>query len=257
MVFASSYGKSGTFIARSAAMRRLLAGLAQVAPDPQTVWVRGETGTGKASLAKLIHEQSGRAGPFVHVFCGTYSSEQLKQLLFGAWRDSDSPSARPRRSLVEQAEGGTLLLDDINELPLELRSELMDTLSPSCRNGLAATCTPRVIATTSTTWHETSEEHGLTASWLDCGDICRVRIPPLRKRLDDLRPLTEHFLAQFRHLSNLPLDSPNRLTQEFWRRLFNHSWPGNVQELSNVAKQIMLFSPATAEMSPWSNASQK
>lgn len=242
----------GRVIAASAAMRAVLDRAARLAATDAPVLIQGETGVGKELLARTIHRQSHRAdGPLVHVFCGAVGPGHLETVLFGRDGPRRPGAERPRRGLLEKANGGTLLLDDIDELPRRIQSRVLQALRARSyeRPGtgepvgidlraIAATSADLAAAVAGGTFHGPLLDYFYFRA-------APIRIPPLRERRQDIRALAEHFLHEFRHLGRSPACGvPLWFSEEAWDCLLCYPWPGNVLELANVIQRSVLFARA-------------
>jgi DNA-binding NtrC family response regulator len=229
----SSPGQFGALVARSIKMRAVVAMLQKVAAQDTTVLFEGETGTGKEVAAEALHAASPRAaGPFVVLDCGGVPPSVLTTELFG------HEHARP--GLFEQADGGTLLLNEVSEIPLDLQPALLRTLErKTYRRGGAIReepCDVRIIAATNRNLAEEVRCRRFREDFYSRLAIARVRIPPLRERQEDLLVLLDGFAAQL----------GVTLTLEAKVLFAAHSWPGNVRELRNTVERFAVVRDAPA-----------
>jgi len=223
----------------SPAMQRLRHRVEHVASTPLPVLVTGETGTGKEVVARLLHEASGRSGPFVPVDCAALSHTLIESELFGHERGAFTGASHRREGLVRTAEGGTFFLDEIGELPLEMQTRLLRLLEQGTYRPVGAPeerqADIRVIAAT---WRDLRERVGEGAFRQDLFHrltIIELEIPPLRERTEDVGVLLQHFMD--RAAVDNDREAPE-LTASARRTLLDWPWPGNVRELRNVANYV-------------------
>jgi transcriptional regulator with PAS, ATPase and Fis domain len=232
----------GLLVGRSVAMRRVFAMLEDAAKSDATVLVEGETGTGKELVAESIHKESERReGPFVIVDCGAVPAELLESELFGHERGSFTGASAARKGAFEAASGGSIFLDEIGELPLELQPKLLRALERrEVKRVGADTYQPvdvRVIAATNRSLRQEVNERRFRADLYYRVAVLEVQLPPLRDRLDDL-PLLVGVLGQ--HLrSGAGGDGFDLAAPSFVAELGRHAWPGNVRELRNYLERCV------------------
>ncbi|MEZ4301964.1 MAG: sigma 54-interacting transcriptional regulator [Polyangiaceae bacterium] len=235
----------------SSVMTRLGALVARVAPARINILIHGETGVGKEVLAETIHKRSPRADkPFLRLNCGGFSETLLESELFGHEKGAFTGAAQTKPGLLESAEGGTVLLDEIGELPMLLQVKLLRVLEerrvrrvggldarPIDVRFLAATHRDLEGAVAKGTFREDLlfRLNGMT-----------LTIPPLRERTDEIEPLAELFLARVCEQEG----NPQKLTlsPEARRLLLRYRWPGNVRELKNVMERAALLVQGTVIM---------
>jgi DNA-binding NtrC family response regulator len=235
------YGLPG-LIAHSPAMHAVLDLVERVAPTDATVLIQGESGTGKEVIAKAVHHASARAAhPFVAVNCGAVPETLLESELFGYMRGAFTGAAVNKLGLFEEANGGTLLLDEIAEMPPALQVKLLRTLQSGEVRRLGATQSAtidvRVIAAT----------HGDLAAMIAQGtfredlfyrlNVIQIVLPPLRDRREDIPALAEHFLTR----CAAKLGRELRLSPDALERLLRYPWPGNVRELENAIQRACIL----------------
>ncbi len=220
--------------------RRALAAAAKAALTDCSVLVIGETGTGKDLLARGIHERSRRAsGPFVAVNCGAMPRELVASELFGHVRGAFTGAATDRDGYFVQADGGTLFLDELGELPLELQPHLLRVLETRKVRQVGGTSERpfdvRVLAATNRLDGLGTDDSPLRLDLFHRVATVVITLPPLRERMDDLRSLVRHFLAE--------TDAGRRkeVSDQAWVALSSYDWPGNARELRHaVARAITL-----------------
>ncbi|MGD0518017.1 MAG: sigma 54-interacting transcriptional regulator [Thermoguttaceae bacterium] len=241
-----SAGPPAEFVAQSPAMRKVLEMAAKIGPTDCTVLIEGEPSVGKESVARIIHRQSNRAGgPFMRVPCGGIPKSRLYEQLFGRAGNGSPKKNRTDRSFLTCAKGGTLFLDGISQLPLWAQIKLYDILQEEWRNycGDAEIPPPaiRVIASTACDLEAAAACGRFHSSLYFYLNIAKIRVPPLRYRPEDIRPLGERVLS-FANSANGPYlaAKPHRLSEEAWQCLSQYDWPGNIAELSSVIVRAIL-----------------
>jgi DNA-binding NtrC family response regulator len=227
----------GELLGRSLAMREVFAILERVAPSHATVLVEGESGTGKELVARSIHAASPRsAGPLVVFHCGAVPSELAESELFGHKKGSFSGATSDRQGAFQRAHGGTIVLDELGELPLDLQPKLLRVLESGevrpVGEDVARKVDVRVVASTNRDLHAEVQRGRFRADLYYRLEVVRVRIPPLRTRPDDVPLLVEKLLA-----GRLP--PGDRIEGENLARLVAYAWPGNVRELKNVLERAV------------------
>jgi DNA-binding NtrC family response regulator len=230
-------------IGRSPALARLLEKTRQVARTGADVLIEAESGTGKELVARLIHQESARReGPFVAVNCSAFPEHLLESELFGHVRGAFTGANAAKPGKFELAGGGTVLLDEIGELPLALQPKLLRVLQEREVDPLGSTrAVPldvRVIATTNRPLRATIAAGEFRADLYYRLNVVPLSIPPLRERREDILELAEHFLRK--HAPGL--GEAYRIAPELARGLQTHTWPGNVRELENFIRRALALS---------------
>jgi DNA-binding NtrC family response regulator len=231
----------GQLLGRDAKMRRLFALLRDIAPSDTTVLIEGETGTGKELIAEEIHRHSRRAsGPFVVFDCGAVPRELIESTLFGHVKGAFTGAIADRRGAFAEAHGGTIFLDEIGELALDLQPALLRALDKRAVRRVGANgyeqVDVRVIAATNRDLREEVARKAFREDLFYRLAVIRVHLPALRERGRDIDLLTEHFMRQFAPGRSLHLP-PGEL-----QKLRAYSWPGNVRELRNVIERACVLS---------------
>lgn len=223
-------------VGRSPAMQALYATLRKVAPLPSTVVIEGETGVGKELVARALHTLSGRTGEFVVLDCGAASSALLGDIM-GHVKGAYS-GAVGRRGLVEQADGGTLFVDEIGELPTELQPQLLRVISARQVRPIGASHPRdvdfRLVAATHRDLEKAVRERAFRSDLYHRLHVVTVQVPPLRERLSDVPLLVTHFLGQQTH-RQVPQFAPSSL-----RLMRRHAWRGNVRALRNEVERACI-----------------
>jgi DNA-binding NtrC family response regulator len=220
--------------------------IARVAPTDTTVLVTGPSGTGKELVARAIHASSARAaGPFVAVHCGALPGALLESELFGHARGAFTGADRTRPGRFEEADGGTLLLDEIGTMPPATQSRLLRVLQERevARVGedVPRRVDVRIVAATNADLEADVRAGTFREDLFHRLDVFRIRMPTLEERAADIPVLARHCLEACCQRMGRP---PVTLSQHALRRLSSHSWPGNVRELSNVLERaVILTSP--------------
>lgn len=224
----------------SSAMKHLLETADRVAASGATVLITGESGTGKELLARRVHVRSDRAqGPFVALNCAAVPKELLESELFGHTKGSFTGATKERLGRFRQANGGTMFLDEVAEIPIEMQGKLLRVLQERLVD-VVGMDTPlpidsRVIAATNKDLRKRIEDGSFREDLYFRLNVVELHIPPLRERLDDLEPLVEHFVDK--HSGSRELVIPEELFDE----LRGRSWPGNARELENVCERLAIL----------------
>ncbi len=231
-------------IARSSTMCRVLDQIDRVARTDATVLIRGETGTGKQMLARLVHDRSSRAlRPFVAVNCGAIPEGLVESELFGHASAAFPEAGERGVGKILQAQRGTIFLDEIGEVPLATQVKLLRLLQEREVTPIgAAAPVPvdvRVVAATHRDLGRMVAEGTFREDLLYRLQVVPVEVPPLRERIGDVRPLAAHFieLAAQRRARRI------ELTREALEVLDGYHWPGNVRELENLIERLAITSP--------------
>jgi DNA-binding NtrC family response regulator len=234
-----------TMVFASEAMRRLAVLVARVAPRDVTVLLTGESGTGKERVAEAIVAASRRAErPFVRFNCAALTPELAEAELFGHARGAFTGAARARPGLFGEADGGTILLDEVGELAPSAQGKLLRVLQEGevrpVGEERTRTVDVRVIAATHRDLGEEVRAGRFREDLYYRLVVVHLRIPPLRERPEDVRILARHFLERFAERFGV---SPLRVPDALFDRLAAHAWPGNVRELENAIEGLVALSP--------------
>jgi DNA-binding NtrC family response regulator len=225
------------------AMRRLMAQLERVAASEARVCIFGETGTGKELIARTIHERSPRATrPFVTLNCAAVPAELIESELFGHEKGSFTGASGRHIGKFEQADGGTILLDEIGDMPLSMQAKLLRVLEESEVERIGGDkpirVNVRVVVATHRDLEARVREEKFRQDLFHRILVFPLLLPPLRERRDDVPALVEHFAAQVCTQNGW---KPIPFTADAVQALQAHSWPGNVRELRNLVERLMLL----------------
>ncbi len=248
----SERDRFGEVIGRDRRMREIYAILEKIAPTDATVVVEGETGTGKDVVARSIHSQSRRKdGPFMVFDCGAVPENLIESELFGHEKGSFTGAQSTRQGVFELANGGTVFLDELGELQLDLQPKLLRVLEQREIKRIGGTkpikVDVRILAATNRNLEEEVAAGRFREDLFYRLTVVRVRIPALRERREDVRLLARHFLDN----GSFNKDREgNRRIQEFapgvLDRMTEYDWPGNVRELHNVIERAVSFAEGEA-----------
>jgi DNA-binding NtrC family response regulator len=229
-------------IGNSPGMQKVRELIGRVAPTDSTVLICGESGCGKELVAESVHAMSPRANkPFVAINCAAIPATLIEAELFGHERGSFTGAMRTREGVFERASGGTLLLDEITEMPLELQSRLLRVLETKRLNRVGGSSdlevNVRVLASTNRSPSQAFAEGRLREDIYYRLAVVTVQLPPLRDRGDDVLLLAEFFLSEL----NLRNGTRKRLSEDLRARFMRHRWPGNVRELRNAVERAYIL----------------
>jgi transcriptional regulator with GAF, ATPase, and Fis domain len=238
----SSEERFGSLLGASAGMRRIFAALPRIAQSESTVLLEGETGTGKGVLAAAIHEASARAArPFVVLDCAAITPTLIESELFGHVKGAFTGAISDRAGAFEQAGGGTIFIDEIGELPLDMQPKLLRALEERTVKRVGGNqrvkIDARVIAATNRDLRAEVNRGSFRADLFYRLNVVRVRIPPLRERTGDIERLAHHFYSEI--VPDRP--TPTELLDSFRRQ----AWPGNVRELRAAVERAVLLDHPT------------
>lgn len=236
----------------SRSMRTLVESAKQVARTDAPVLVTGETGSGKEVLSRAIHEWSDRAdGPFVQLNCAALSDHLIESELFGHVRGAFSGAVSDRPGRFRVADGGTLLLDEIGDMPMEAQTKLLRVLETGSVLPVGADrpidVDVRVIAATNVDLDLAIDQGRFREDLYFRLHVFPLHIPPLRARPEDLEGLTEQILERMRRRTGL---GPWRVSASGMERMRRYAWPGNVRELVNALERARVFAPLGGTLDP-------
>lgn len=233
----------GSLTGRSAAIVRLRSQIGKVAGASAPVLIWGESGSGKELVAKAVHLRSPRAaGPFVPVNCGAMPASLIQSELFGYERGAFTGAAREKQGLIESAEGGSLFLDEIGDLPMELQANLLRFLQEKtiCRVGATRSVAVdvRVIAASHVQLQQAVQRGAFREDLYYRLNVLALDVPSLRERRDDVPALAEHFFQLYAAERAPRLRGFSARAMQMLRE---HDWPGNVRELINRVRRAMVM----------------
>jgi DNA-binding NtrC family response regulator len=229
-------------IGNSAGMQKVRELISRVAPSDSPVLICGESGSGKELVAESVHAMSLRSDkPFIALNCAAIPATLIEAELFGHERGSFTDVLRTREGVFERANGGTLLLDEITEMPLDLQSRLLRVLETKQLNRVGGSADlpvdVRVIASTNQLPSLAYEQGRLREDIYYRLAVVNIELPPLRDRGEDIMVLAEFFLGEL----NLRNGTRKRLSAELRERFMRHRWPGNVRELRNAVERAYIL----------------
>ena len=230
-------------IFQSAQMKSAMKTVERVAPSDVSVLITGESGTGKEVVADMIHTLSKRdKGPFIKINCAALPRELIESELFGSVKGSFTGATEDRKGLFRQAEGGTLLLDELSEMPIDTQSKLLRVLQEKevrpvgGRTSFKTDC--RIIASTNRNTDQAIKDGKLREDLFYRISAVTIQLAPLRERRDDVLPLARAFLGRFAAQADRVLSD---FSHEAAERLRKYDWPGNVRQLQNEIQRTVLM----------------
>ncbi|NOX36635.1 MAG: sigma-54-dependent Fis family transcriptional regulator [Calditrichaeota bacterium] len=234
-------------VGQSEAIRKIFHQIDLVAPTDAKVLITGETGTGKELVARAIHLRSKRATkPFVKVNCAAIPETLIESTFFGHRKGSFTGAVRDQMGKFEEADGGTIFLDEIGELPLIAQAKLLTVLQDGEIEKIGEQkplkVDTRVIAATNKCLKEMIQEGAFREDLFHRINMIHIHIPPLRERVEDIPLLAEYFLKQFAETYNKTILG---IAPAALQVLMQHDWPGNVRMLKNVLEKAVIFSRNT------------
>ena len=231
-------------VAEGPKMKEVLRVVQKVAPAPTTVLIEGESGTGKELVARALHGLSPRCDrPFVAIDCGSIPEALIESELFGHAKGAFTDARTAKRGLFEEADGGTLLLDEVGELPLPVQPALLRVLQEGevrrVGDSRSTRVDVRVLAATNRDLAAQVQAGRFREDLYYRLNVVQVRLPPLRERQEEIAALAERLLG--RHAERLGV-APRRLSTRALELLQRYRWPGNVRELENVLERALVLS---------------
>ena len=235
----------GRIVGTSPALHKMLKQVEAVAETPASVLLQGESGVGKELVAHAIHHQSERAaGPLVKVNCASIPKELFESEFFGHVKGAFTGAHRDRVGRFQLADGGTIFLDEVGEIPLELQGKLLRVLQESeferVGDDVTRMVDVRVIAATNRNLEQLIVDGEFREDLFYRLSVFPVEVPPLRERGDDVLQLAQHFLERACQDFGRPLLT---LTRALAEKLHQYDWPGNIRELKNVIERAVILSP--------------
>ncbi|MGB2984785.1 MAG: sigma-54 dependent transcriptional regulator, partial [Phycisphaerae bacterium] len=231
-------------IGQAPCMLELFETIDQVAKSgASTIFLRGDSGTGKDLVARVIHYNSDHAPrPFMNITCTALSETLLESELFGHEKGAFTDAKTTKKGLFELADGGTIFLDEVGDMPPGLQAKLLRFLEERTFRRVGGTVEisvdVRVIAATNREIEKLIEESKFRNDLMFRLNVIPIFLPPLRDRGDDIRLLTQHFVTQFAKEFRKPV---THIDEEAYKKLYGYTWPGNVRELRNVLERAVLL----------------
>ena len=234
----------GSLVGQSNSFRHVIGLAREVAPTPSTVFITGETGTGKELIAQAIHDWSPRhSKPMVRVNCAAFPAGLVESELFGHERGAFTGADRAREGRFELAHGGTLFLDEIGEMPMETQAKLLRVLQDGMIDRLGGKqpvrVDVRVLVATNRDLPASVKDGTFRADLFYRLNVFPINVPPLRNRIEDIPLLAQYFLKQYAVKLGRSWENIDEKSLE---RLVRYTWPGNVRELENVIERAMILS---------------
>ena len=231
-------------VGRSKAMQEVYKAIGRAAPTDATVLIRGESGTGKELVARATYQHSLRADkPFLVINCVAIPETLLESELFGYERGAFTGAAHRRVGKIEQADGGTVFLDEIGDMPLSIQAKILRLLQEKSIERLGGRqpipVDVRILAATNRDLEEAIREGRFREDLYYRLKVVTLQLPPLRERGGDIPLLADYFLARFSR--EMDMENPG-ITREAKTVLRSHGWPGNVRELANAVQKALIFS---------------
>jgi len=235
-------GRFGRILGSSRCMQALYDQLSRVAPTSATVLLIGESGTGKELAAQTLHELSRRRdAPFLPLNCGAVAPQLIESELFGHERGSFTGADRQHKGFFERANGGSIFLDEITEMPMELQVKLLRVLETGSFTRVGGTqqiaSDVRVIAATNREPEKAVTDGKLREDLYHRLNVFPIRLPPMRERGSDIEQLAQYFLDELNRIEG----THKAFSREALARLYQHGWPGNVRELKNYVQRAYIL----------------
>jgi two-component system response regulator PilR (NtrC family) len=228
-------------IGRSPAMQRVFSLVEKIADTPTNVLLTGESGTGKELVAKAIHYESARRDqPFVTIHCGAIPENLIESELFGHIKGSFTGAIQNKIGLLEMANGGTVFLDEVGEIPLPMQVKLLRFIQErtfrrvGCTESISVNV--RIICATNKDLEEEIEGGTFREDLYYRLNVIQIELPPLRQRKEDIQVLAEHFVSKYAAALNRKID---RISEEAMDLLTTYAYPGNVRELENILERAV------------------
>lgn len=232
-------------VSASPQMNRILKDVARVAKSNASVFITGESGTGKEVIAQALHDQSLRADrPFIKVNCAAVPETLIESEFFGHEKGAFTGANQKRIGRFELANGGTLLLDEVTEIPLAVQAKLLRAIQEQTFERIGGTkpvkVDVRIISTSNRNIHEAIHEKVLREDLYYRLNVVPIELPPLRERKEEVIPLAEYFIERLCMENH---KKPQSLSPQAKERLLSYSWPGNVRELANIMERAVVMNP--------------
>lgn len=235
--------ESHSVIFKSPAMLQVMQMVDKIAAADASVLITGESGTGKEVVARYIHRKSVRSGkPFISVNCAAIPDNLLESELFGHEKGAFTGAMMRRIGKFEEANNGTLLLDEISEMDLKLQAKLLRAIQEREFDRLGSNSPVKVNIRILATSNRDLLEHAKSGKFREDLyyrlNVINVALPPLRERKEDIMPLADHFIAKYSKANGLP---PRKFTDGALAKMQQYQWPGNVRELENIMHRAVLM----------------
>ena len=235
-------------IVRDPAMGKVIALVDQIAPSDASILITGESGTGKEVIARYVHKKSSRAAePFIAVNCAAIPENLLESELFGHEKGAFTGAVARRVGKFEEADGGTLLLDEISEMDIRLQAKLLRAIQERMIDRVGGTrpvpVNIRILATSNRDLSAEVKAGNFREDLMFRLNVVNVKLPPLRQRPADIKVLADHFARKYADENNMPRRA---LSDDALRALLAHPWPGNVRELENTMHRAVLLASGEA-----------
>jgi len=239
-------GSRWRIVGESSAVKQLKERIALAAPSNGRVLITGESGTGKELIAHGVHAGSPRSNkPFVKMNCAAVPSELIESELFGHEKGSFTGAIRSRAGRFEQADGGTLFIDEVGDMPLAMQAKLLRVLQEGEFERIGSESVikvdVRVLAATNKDLPVEIEKGRFREDLFFRLNVVPIQAPPLRARKEDIASLVDHFVAMTAHENAM---KPKHIDEDAFAQLKAHDWPGNVRELRNTIERLMILTPA-------------
>jgi DNA-binding NtrC family response regulator len=243
-VIAAVTVETGDFLYRDPAMARVVQYADQIAPSEASVLITGESGTGKEVMAKYLHARSRRASrPFISINCAAIPEQLLESELFGHEKGAFTGAVARRIGKFEEANGGTLLLDEVSEMDIRLQAKLLRAIQERLIDRVGGSkpvpVDIRILATSNRNLADAVREGRFREDLWFRLNVVNLKLPPLRDRPADIAALSDHFVEKYSKANGLP---PRRLSDAARAELLRAPWPGNVRELENTLHRAVLLS---------------
>ncbi len=214
-----------------------------ISDTDSTVLITGESGTGKELIAHSIHSKSSRSGnPFVPVNCSAIPESLFESEMFGYKKGSFTGALTDKTGLFKEAEGGTLFLDEIGDLPINCQAKLLRILQDGSYRAIGSTTQTktnvRILCATNKNLTEEVKKGNFREDLLYRINVVEIELPPLRKRKDDIKLLSDYFISHYSQKHNRSISGA---TDDFYEILRNYSWPGNIRQLENVIERAVIM----------------
>ena len=224
-------------------MKKILQNIAKIAKSNATVFINGESGTGKEVIASCIHQLSNRKEhPFIKVNCAAIPDPLIESEFFGHEKGAFTGAISRKIGRFELADSGTLLLDEVTEIPISMQAKLLRAIQEMeferVGGSQSIQVDTRLIATSNRSMLEAIENKIFREDLYYRLNVMPIHIPPLRQRIEDIQPLAEFFIQKFCQENHKPI---KKLTPKTIEKLISYHWPGNVRELANIIERVIVL----------------